>query len=96
MPTVSTVYNPPFSGVDMSSLKIPANSNVSVTLNVFQAPSSLHQNTDNDATRMLKCIRCSAIYMEAQSTALECLRHTGTRHYCLCGLTDRRQRLFVY
>ncbi|KAH8773639.1 hypothetical protein F5883DRAFT_661548 [Diaporthe sp. PMI_573] len=77
MPTVSTVYNPPFSGVDMSSLKIPANSNVSVTLNVFQAPSSLHQNTDNDATRMLKCIRCSAVYMEAQSTALECLRHTG-------------------
>lgn len=76
-PPVSTVYKPPFSGVDMSSLKIPANSNVSVTLNVFQAPSSLHQVTDSGVPRKLKCIQCGVLYMEAQNTALECRRHTG-------------------
>lgn len=76
-PTVSTVNKPPFAGVDMSSLKIPTSSNVSVTLNVFQAPSSLHQNTDSGRARQLKCIRCNGFYMEAQNAALECRRHTG-------------------
>lgn len=78
---VSTVSNPPFTGVDMSSLKIPANSNVSLTMNVFQAPSSLHQNTGSSAPRRLKCIQCKAFYLETQNTAMECRRHTGTRSY---------------
>lgn len=76
-PTVTAVNKPPFAGVDMSSLKIPANSNVSVTLNVFQAPSSLHQSTDSDPARKLKCIQCNAFYMEAQNGVLACRRHTG-------------------
>ncbi|POS69393.1 hypothetical protein DHEL01_v212213 [Diaporthe helianthi] len=76
-PPVSAVYKPPFAGVDMSSLKIPANSNVSLTLNVFQAPSSLHQVTGGGAPRTLKCIQCGKFYMEDQNTALQCRRHTG-------------------
>jgi hypothetical protein len=77
-PPASTVWKPPFAGVDMSSLKIPANSNVNVTLNVFKAPSSLHQTTRRSAPRRLKCIQCGSFYMEDQNTALRCRRHTGT------------------
>lgn len=92
---VSTIYKPPFTGVDMSSLKIPANSNVSVTMNFFQAPSVLHQNMDSSAPRKLKCIQCKEPYMEAQNTAMECRRHTGTcadfEHLSsLRGMTDPR------
>ncbi|KAG6360955.1 hypothetical protein INS49_012023 [Diaporthe citri] len=72
-----TIYKPPFTGVDMSSLKIPANSNVSVAMNFFHAPSVLHQNMDSGAPRKLKCIQCKELYMEAQNTAMECRRHTG-------------------
>lgn len=75
---VTTFYKPPFAGVDMSSLKIPANSNVSVTMNVFHAPSVLHQNMESSAPRKLKCIHCKNFYMESQNTAIECRRHTGT------------------
>lgn len=75
---ISAVYKPPFAGVDMSSLKIPADPNVSLTLNALQDSSSLHQTTDSDATRKLKCIYCSVFYIEVQNTALECRRHTGT------------------
>lgn len=75
---VTTFYKPPFAGVDMSSLKIPANSTVSVTMNVFHAPSVLHQNMDSSAPRKLKCIQCKEFYMEAQNMAMECRRHTGT------------------
>lgn len=74
---VSTVYKPPFTGVDMSTLKVPANSNVNLTMNVFQAPSSLHQNVGSGAPKKLKCIQCKAFYIETQNTALECRRHTG-------------------
>lgn len=91
----SSVYKPPLAGVDMSSLKIPANSNVSVNLNFFQAPSSLHQSTDSGTPRKLKCIQCGDFYMEAQNMAVECRRHTGTGHHFgrlldFCGLIDRR------
>lgn len=75
---MTTLYKPPFAGVDMSSLKIPANSNVSVTMNVFHAPSVLHQNMESSAPRKLKCIHCKKFYMESQNTAIECRRHTGT------------------
>lgn len=75
---ISTLHKAPFAGVDMSSLKIPANSNVSVTMNFFHAPSVLHQNMDNGAPRKLKCIQCKELYMESQNTAMECRRHTGT------------------
>ncbi|KAI7779038.1 hypothetical protein LA080_001384 [Diaporthe eres] len=74
---MSTIHKPPFTGVDMSSLKVPANSNVSVTMNFFHAPSVLHQNMDSGAPRKLKCIQCKELYMEAQNTAMECRRHTG-------------------
>lgn len=76
---VSTVYKPPFSGVDMSSLKVPANSNVNLNMNVFQGPSTLHQNMEISAPRKLKCIQCKEVYIEAQNTAKECRRHTGMR-----------------
>lgn len=89
LPTVSAVDKPPFAGVDMSSLKIPANSNVSVTLNVFQAPSSLHQGTESGAARKLKCIQCNAFYMEAQNAALQCRRHTGMKSHSRHGLSLR-------
>lgn len=78
---VSTVYKPPSTGLDLSSLKIPANSNVSLTMNVFQAPSSLHQNMNSSAPRNLRCIQCKAFYLETQNTANECRRHTGMRSY---------------
>lgn len=76
---VTTVYKPPFTGVDMSSLKVPANSNVSLTMNVFQAPAVIHQNAESVAPKKLRCIQCKKIYMEAQNTAMECRRHTGMR-----------------
>lgn len=78
---VSTVYKPPFTGVDISTLKVPANSNVNLTMNVFQAPSSLHQNMGSGEPRKLKCIQCKEFYIETQNTAMECRRHTGMRFY---------------
>lgn len=83
---MSTLYKPPFAGLDMSSLKIPANSNVSVTMNVFHAPSVLHQNADSSAPRKLKCIHCKKFYMESQNAAMECRRHTGTVLISSCPL----------
>lgn len=77
-PGVSAVYKPPFAGVDISSLKVPANSKVNLTLNVFQGPSSLHQQVTSPAPRKLKCIQCNAFYVETQNTAMKCRRHTGT------------------
>lgn len=72
-----SVYKLPFTGIDLSSLKIPANSNVNLTLNVFQAPSSVHQKLDNPAPRELNCIQCKESYIETQNTAMNCRRHTG-------------------
>lgn len=83
---MSTLYKPPIAGVDMSSLKIPANSNVNVTMNFFHAPSVLHQNAESGAPRKLKCIQCKKIYMEARNTAMECRRHTGTGPVSSCLL----------
>lgn len=88
---ISTIYKPPFAGVDMSSLRIPANSNV--TMNFFHAPSVLHQNAESDGPRKLKCIQCKEVYMEARNTAMECRRHTGTGPVSSCPLIPAgRQR----
>lgn len=72
-----SVYKFPFTGIDLSSLKIPANSNVNLTLNVFQAPSSVHQKLDSPVLRKLNCIQCKESYIETQNTAMNCRRHTG-------------------
>lgn len=85
---VSTVYNPASTGVDSSTLKVPANSNVSSPMNVSQAPSSLRQNVNSGTPKKLKCIQCKAFYIETQNTAFECRRHTGMTSYfhvvCSC------------
>lgn len=92
--TVPTASKAPSLGVDMSSLKIPANSNVSLTMNVFQAPSVVQQSKISAEPKMLKCIQCKEFYHEAQNAAMECRRHTGMEPYLtvLPALTVGTQR----
>ncbi|KAK2608089.1 hypothetical protein N8I77_006723 [Diaporthe amygdali] len=95
MATVPTAYKAPSLGVDMSSLKIPANSNVSLTMNVFQAPSVVHQSKISAEPKTLKCIQCKKFYQEAQNAAMECRRHTGMEQFCQLSQVGTRRELIT-
>lgn len=78
--TAPMTHDSAFIGADMSSLKIPADSNASLAMVAYETPSMRQQSVDNSAPRRLKCTQCQRFYHEDQNTALECRRHTGTFH----------------